>query len=247
MIMGIIGNLIGIFASPIIEGYAEYRKWQIAEQALTSLSTGIGNRVDQTFNSAGILAGRTYARLENGVSAWLNDSSQYLKLFAASGSFQLISGAAKVTSLAGGCFLSNSLSCTTIDIAASACSAYSALAASVLAYKLGIDFYRFWKSSNPDPSIARTDLSQKQPPGRALLQNEANGISETDSNNPSLEEQPPPNLTHQTEIPLLDNLSQEEFDAVCLSLVQKLDRNRSTRNQLHSRAEESRKSLKQKA
>lgn len=247
--MSIVASLLGVVAAPIVEGYSEYRKWQLAEQALTSLSNSIGNRVDQTIGSAGQLASRSYIRLENGISSWLNDSGEYLKLFAACGSFQLISGAAKITSLAGGCFLHHTMSCSIIDLAGSTCSAYSVLAASVLAYKLGIDFYRFWKSNQPPSATHQINNAQSTISNSIPLGNQS--VTEL---LPALQQQirqeDLPETQTESELPglpeNLENLTEEMFDSACLTLFQKLDANRNCRNQMHSRAETSRKLLKQK-
>ena len=134
-----------------------------------------------------------------------------------------------------------------IDMAASACSAYSALGATVLAYKLGIDFYRFWKSTSP------SSTQQTPPPQAQQIQNtpaheERKAQFQIPPEQLIAEKRPQNILADRPQVPEnLDIQSQEDLDAAFRSLLQKLDTNREIRNQLHSRAEKSRKLLNEKA
>src|SRR5260221_13993219 len=98
--MSFIGALLGVAISPLIEGYAEYQKWKLARDVVTDITNGVGTRVDRIMDGTAALVNHSYIRLENATSDYLVESAQYLKLAAATGTFQLLSALAKISGIA---------------------------------------------------------------------------------------------------------------------------------------------------
>ncbi len=166
--MSFVGALLSVIASPLIEGYAEYRKWQLAQQVVTDITNGVGTRVDRVMDGTAALANHSYVRLENATSDYLVECSEYLKLAAAAGTFQLLSALAKISGVVGGCFAQSNIGCTAVGYVAAGTSLYAGLAATVLAGKIGINFYNYCKASSTSPT-ASSQVTVSSSRGQVLV------------------------------------------------------------------------------
>lgn len=150
--MNFVGTVLSGLASPLIEFYGETRKWKIAEETAKTVTQGVGSRIDRMLDATGSLTRHSYVRLENGVSEYLEESGQYLKLFGTACSMHFLSTVINFSGAMVGCNSISNRYCTLLECSALGSSAYACFATTVLGYKVAASFYRYFKTTPPAPT-----------------------------------------------------------------------------------------------